>query len=68
MRTLPTGEEYSVVGERLSVGGGTAVISEVTDTEITLDMNHQLAWGGGLHSSATFSAPLSQLRVLSSAF
>jgi len=37
------GAEFTTVGERLSVGGGTAVISEVTDTEVTLDMNHALA-------------------------
>ena len=38
------GEEHAVVGSKLMVGQGmTAVISEVTDDEVTLDCNHPLA-------------------------
>jgi len=38
------GEEYTVVGSKLMVGQGmTATISEVSDTECTLDCNHPLA-------------------------
>ena len=38
------GEEYTVVGSKLMVGQGmTATISEISDTECTLDCNHPLA-------------------------
>ena len=38
------GEEYTVIGSKLMVGQGmTATISEISDTECTLDCNHPLA-------------------------
>jgi len=38
------GEEYAVAGAKLMVGQGmTAVITEITEEEVTLDCNHPLA-------------------------